>query len=176
MKDHDPRCEGGNDQKVFDDVAKHGWHVVKILEQAKVPGWAFSIGLYKNFKHPEIIVFGLAHDVMHFMINSIGEEVRSGKRFEEGRQYPDLIETYECTFKTVSVVWHYPFLGYADWFYKGIDYPVLQCIWPDKRSLYPWDAEFNSNWSWAQPLLYFDDPVSARTTELLRSMDVDFTD
>lgn len=53
MTEHDPRCEGGNHQKVFDDVAKHGWHVVKVLEQAKVPGWAFSIGLYKNFKHPE---------------------------------------------------------------------------------------------------------------------------
>jgi hypothetical protein len=170
---HDPRCEGLNDQKVFDDVAKHGWHVVKILDQANVPGWAFSIGLYKNFKHPEIIVFGLELDLMHSIINTIGYDIRSGKQFEDGKQYADLIEAYDCTFKPVNVVWHYPFLGYADWFYDGTEYPVLQCIWPDKKSLYPWDVGFDPDWLWAQPLLYFDEPVSARTTDLLRSLDGD---
>src|SRR5262249_26135639 len=100
--------------------------------------------------------------------------VRAGKRFESDEQYSELIEAYSCTFKPVHVVWHYPFLCYADWFYKGTDYPVLQCIWPDKKSHYPWEAGFDPTWLQDQPLLYFDEPVSARTTDLLRSMDVDF--
>jgi hypothetical protein len=150
MAEHDPRCDV-SDQKVLDDVAQHGWHVMKVLELSDLPGWACSIGLHHNFNHPEVVVFGLNSDLMHSIIKSVCDNVRSGKRFEDGRQYPELIEAYSCTFKTVNVVWYYPFLGYANWFYKGTDYPVLQCIWPDKKSLYPWEPGFNRNWQSAQP-------------------------
>jgi hypothetical protein len=172
MTEHDPRCDI-SEQKVLDDVAQHGWHVVKILELEDSPGWAFSIGLYKNFNHPEIVVFGLNPDLMHSIINSVGDDVRSGKRFEDGKQYPELIEAYSCIFKTVNVVWYQPFLGYANWFYQGTDYPVLQCIWPDKQSLYPWDADFNPNWLYAQPLLFHTEPSCALATDFLRTINAD---
>jgi hypothetical protein len=175
MAEHDPRCDV-SEQKVLDDVAQHGWHVMKVLEQSNSPGWAYSIGLYRTFNHPEIIVFGLNFDLMHSIINSVGNDVRSGKRCEDNRQYSELIEAYSCMFKTVNLVWYYPFLAYANWFYKGMDYPALQCIWPDKKSLYPWEAGFNPAWLPAQPLLFFDEPVSARTTDLLASMNLDAGD
>jgi hypothetical protein len=75
MKEHDPRCEGVNDEKVLADVAQYGWQVVKVLEKDETPGWAFSIGLHRNFKHPEVVVFGLDSDLMHSVINSIGDEI-----------------------------------------------------------------------------------------------------
>jgi hypothetical protein len=171
MDEHDPRCEGGNDEKVFTDVAEYGWHVVRVLEKSETPGWAFSIGIYRNFNHPEVVVFGLNGDLMHSVINSIGEDVRTGKRFEVDGHYPDLIEAYSCTFKPVSPVWYYDFLGYANWFYKNQTYPVLQCIWPDRNGRYPWESEFNPNWLWAQPLLFHDQADQARTVELLKSME-----
>ena len=173
MKEHDPRCEGIDEQKILDDVAQYGWHVLKIFGPPESPGWAYSIGLYHNFRHPEIVVFGLNDALMHSMINFVGDEVRSGKRFEDGKQYPDLIEAYSCIFKPVHIVWYYPFLASANWFYKGMDYPAMQCVWPDKQSLYPWENGFNPDWQWAQPLLFHDNPASARTTDLLRSMDLD---
>jgi Domain of unknown function (DUF4262) len=169
--EHDPRCEGTNDEKVLADVADYGWHVVKIFETNETPGWAFSIGLYQNFKHPEAIVFGLNDELMHSVINSIGEDVRAGKSFEIDGKYTDLIDEYSCIFKPVNNVWYYHFLGYANWFYESEDYPVLQCIWPDRNSSYPWEPEFNRNWLWAQPLLFYNDPESARTAELLKSME-----
>jgi hypothetical protein len=92
MDEHDPQCEGGNDAKVLVDVAEYGWHVVRILEKSQTPGWAFSIGMYRNFNHPEVVVFGLDGDLMHSVINSIGEDVRAGKRFEVDGNYPDLIK------------------------------------------------------------------------------------
>src|SRR6266576_3520794 len=121
MAEHDHGCDV-SDQKILDDVAQYGWHVMKVRELSDAPGWAYSIGLYRTFNHPEIVVFGLNADLMHSMINFMGTDIRSGKRFEEGKPYSDLIEAYSCTFKPVSVIWHYPFLGYADWFYQGIDY------------------------------------------------------
>ena len=168
--EHDPRCEGLDDEKLLADVREYGWHVLKIFEKDETPGWAFSIGLHKNFNHPEIVVFGLSDRLMPSVINSIGEGVRSGKSFAVDGLYPDLIDTYSCTFKPVNRVWYYDFLGYANWFYKGQNYPALQCIWPDKNHYFPWEPEFNPNWVWAQPLLFNEDPDSARTVALLQSM------
>jgi hypothetical protein len=94
MTEHDPRCGGVNDQQLLGDVADYGWHVLKVLDQPDVPGWAYSVGLYQNFAHPEVIVFGQDIDLMHSMIHAIGDSVRSGKTFEVERQYPDLIDAY----------------------------------------------------------------------------------
>src|SRR5262245_49348918 len=151
---HDPRCEGLDDEKLLADVEEYGWHVVKVLDPDDNPDWAFSVGLYKTFKHPEVVVFGLDHELMHIVINAIGEQVREGKRFAVDGLYSDLIDAYECTFKPVNQVWYHHFLGYANWFYQDEDYPALQCIWPDKNSRFPWDPKFNPNWVWAQPLLF----------------------
>jgi uncharacterized protein DUF4262 len=167
---HDPRCEGLNDEKLISDVKKYGWHVVKILEKDETPGWAFSVGLFRNFNHPEIIVFGLNDEVAHYLINAIGEQVRAGKTVSVDGLYPDLIDTYSCTFKPVNEVWYDDFLGYANWFYGEQNYPVLQCIWPDKRHRFPWDPQFNPAWLWAQPLLFNEEVHSARTAALLQSM------
>lgn len=171
MTDHDPRCEGIDDAKLLADVEEYGWHVVNILEKDDTPGWAFSVGLHENFNHPEIVVFGLNVDVMHSMINAIGDDVREGKTFAIDELYPELIESYSCTFKPVNQVWYYDFLGYANWFYQNRDYSALQCIWPDRNGRFPWEPEFNPNWLWAQPLLFCDEPVTARTVHLLESME-----
>jgi hypothetical protein len=106
MTEHDPRC-AVSDQQILDDVTNHGWHVMNVLDLPDSPGWAYSIGLYQNFKHPEVVVFGLTADLMHSIINSVGDDVRSGKCFEDGKQYPELIEAYDCVFRTMDVVWYH---------------------------------------------------------------------
>ena len=171
MQDHDPRCEGADDAKVLADIHEYGWHVVAIPEVDETPGWAFSIGLYKSFGHPEIILFGLDLELMHSIINTIGDSVKAGIKFEVDGRYNDLIDTYACTFKPVLPVWYYDFLGYANWFYKETDYPVLQCFWPDKQHRYPWETHFEPNWIGAQPLLFYEQSDRARTTALLKSME-----
>jgi len=171
MREHDPRCEGADDQKLLRDVADYGWHVIKVLDQAGAPGWAYSIGLFHNFGHPEIIVFGEGLDLMHSIINSIGDDVRSGKTFEVDKQYPDLIEDYSCTFKRVAQIWHDFFLAFASRFYKGTEYPVRQCFWPDFDNRFPWEAGFSEDLVSTQPLLFSDDIASARVNGLVTSLE-----
>ena len=170
MKTHDPRCQV-DDQKILDDVDRDGWHVLNVLDRSTSPGWAFSIGFYRTFGHPEVVVFGLNNELNQSVINSIGEDLRSGKTYPIDAPYPELIEGFDCILKHVNTLWYPDFLGYADWFYKGTDYPALQCIWPDKNGRYPWEDSFNPDWKWAQPLLYAEDVESARTSELLKTME-----
>ena len=175
MTNHDSRCSGGAnaDQKLLDDVVKYGWHVMRVLETPETPSWAYSVGLYKTFRHPEILVFGLDLDLMHYMINTIGEGVRQGKFFEVDGRYADLIEAYECTLKPVRTKWYPSFLGFASWFYYGAEYPVLQCFWPDFDGSYPWEPKFDRELSSAQPLLFHEDPTVAQVGRLIDDVDLE---
>jgi hypothetical protein len=91
-----------HDRKLLADVQVHGWHVIGVEEDEEGPGFAYSIGLYRTFGHPEIIVVGLRVQVMHRMINVVGEEVRSGKKFGHLDESGDVLDGYNVAFRTVE--------------------------------------------------------------------------
>lgn len=158
------------ERQVYDDIKSHGWHVVKVNESDGTGGWAFSIGLHVTLGHPEIVIFGLPEKVMHVVINKIGEDIRRGSRYEDGQSYGGLLEGYECRFQGVSQRWYRPFLGYAVWYYDNLEFPVLQCVWPDKDGRWPWDATSEVDWSTLQPLLSRVDAQAAGAVAWLESM------
>jgi len=159
------------DRQVLNDIAEYGWHVVKVLEEGDTPGWAFTIGLTKNYGHPEIVVFGLNGSVSHGLLNIAGEKVKNGESLASGSVVTGLLEGYECILREVKSRWYGPFLGTAIWYYLGCEFPALQCIWPDKSGKYPWHEEFRESWRWAQPLLYAEDPVEANAEALLETLE-----
>jgi hypothetical protein len=138
------------DEKVKADVEEFGWHVIKAEEDASGPGFAFTIGLTHNFGRPELIVFGLPPDVMHQILNLAGDNIRAcTEKFESGMKTTELLEGYAWAFIEFPKSSYHDFLGYAIWFYKGEEFDVLQCVWPDKAGRFPWEAgvldEFKKN-------------------------------
>jgi hypothetical protein len=158
-----------SDRKAIYDVNTHGWHVQIVLPDGANPGWAYSIGLFHTFRHPEILVFGLDGDLMHQLINHVGREARDGHRFQPEREYGDIIEKYRCTFRPVHASWYQHILCRATWFYKGSAFPTLQLIWPDRAQRYPWDPDFEAKFLRDQPLLFHASPEKARAIQLLGS-------
>ena len=158
------------DRRLLRDVRDSGWHVVLVPEEDGTPGWAFSVGLYSSFSAPEVIVFGLDLDVSHHLINTVGEWAKSGSPATEYQSRPDLIDEYVCTFRTVAPQWYKPFVGAACWYYRSANFPLLQCLWPDRSSRYPWSRDFQKSWKWAQPLLYNSSRRGARVHALLKSL------
>jgi uncharacterized protein DUF4262 len=43
-----------HERKAVADVKKHGWHVLKVLEDDRGPAFAYTVGLYHSFGHPEL--------------------------------------------------------------------------------------------------------------------------
>jgi len=162
-----------SDRKLLSDIDRVGWHVVMIPEEDGTPGWSFSVGLFKSFNHPEVVVFGLPLELSEQVINGIGADIQKGKTFESGQEYPEILDGVLCTFRPVVRRWYRPFLGYAGWYYRGPEFPVLQCIWPDKQQHYPWHPKFKKAWLGAQPLLFEQEPEPARVVRLLESMGVE---
>ncbi|WP_158265276.1 DUF4262 domain-containing protein [Blastopirellula marina] len=146
-----------SDRKLLADIQEFGWHLVAIQDDEEGPAYVFSVGLYHTLGHPEICIFGLSDvQIMGQIINDIGDRVRAGRSFADGDVSTEILADYSCMFRKVSPSWYREYFGYDRWYYEGDDFPLLQCVWPDKSGYYPWQAEYNSQLLWAQPIL--DEP------------------
>ena len=86
----------------------------------------------------------------------VGEEVRSEKQFKHLDESGDLLDGYIVAFRTVERRHYRDFVGYARWFYRGDDFPTLQCVWPDSHHRYPWHPEVLPAFIRRQPVLSTD--------------------
>jgi hypothetical protein len=152
MKRELPIPEDDVERRVLNDVAVSGCHVIKVMEDASGPGFAYSVGLFHNFDHPEILIVGLDLDLMHGIINNLRDDIRSGARFESKRRVAGILEGFDCEFRDVAASHYRGLLGCALWLYGGTDFPALQCVWPDMKGHFPWEADFNAKLKSRQPI------------------------
>lgn len=146
---HDAEAE----KQIISDVEQYGFHVAIVPGDGYSPTFAYTIGLYKSYGYPELICFGLSHDLMHSMFWTAKELFDTQPVPDLAVGYPDFIGDFDVRFLTVDKVRYTDYFGYGHWFYHGWDFPVLQIVWPDKQALYPWEEGFNPDWKWGQPLL-----------------------
>ena len=141
----------------FDTTLKHvnefGLTVIHVIADEKGPGFSYSIGLYKNYNHPEIIMIGLKRETMHVIINNIAEDIKKGKIYIPFLAYDDILNDYECFFIEVKKDNYIDYVGQAINFYKSDDFPLLQCVYPDKSGVYPWQDEWHKSLKNVEPLL-----------------------
>jgi hypothetical protein len=148
------------ERSVLGHIETHCWNVTNIRGEDGSPGWAFTIGLYENYRHPEVIIFGMSEESRHSILNWIGENVKDGKSFTLNEEHDWVLEGYNCWSREVVKTWYKDLVGWAIWFYGSSDFPVVQYIWPSRTGAYPWepDAAFFA----PQPLLYEENILSAR--------------
>jgi hypothetical protein len=130
---------------------QYGWFINRIAEDASGPGFAYTFGLYEEFAHPEIIIFGLAGETMHRLINDLGKQVRSGAKYSAGDRTSDLLKGYTCAFGTVNPLQYCKSCSWTVWFYESNRFRALQLFWPDKRNRFPWEPEFDEQLRDRQP-------------------------
>ena len=144
-----------SDKKLIQGIEENGWHVMKVMGEGKDPKFAFSIGLYETFGHPEILFIGLEFELMHILINNIGDDIRSGKKYESGQFYSGILDGFDCLMIDVAKENYLDYLGYAMWYYrrKNKEFPVLQCLYPTVKGIYPWDDKWPKEIKNLQPIL-----------------------
>jgi hypothetical protein len=140
-----------HERDVLQRRERNGWFVNWILVDEAGPGFAYSFGLYEEFNHPEIILFGLAGDTMQALINAIGRHVKEGATFSVGDTDSNLLEGYTCAFRAVHPRQFRVTCTWTLWFYEHYNFPVLQLFWPDKQNKLPWEDGFNEQLRSLQP-------------------------
>ena len=149
-----PEPEHEADKVLFRNVRNHGCHIVGIPDA--VPPFAFSIGLFLNYGHPELIIFGQRSENAQAIINLVRDRAAEGRKFVDGDISGDLLENgYKLGFWQVPFKAYPEYLGTAIWFYSKsrLAFPCLQVIWQDVNRRFPWEGECISDVKADQPLL-----------------------
>jgi hypothetical protein len=102
--------------------------------------WAFSVGLFHTWQHPEVIVFGLDDSSLINAVSLVGKGIAAGRSFEPGKEYAGIVEDRTVRFVRACMDWYPIFLGYAQWFYRSAKFPLLQLVWPDHLRRFPGDS------------------------------------
>jgi len=139
--------------KLTDDIVKYGFGVIMVPQTNYLPSFAYTVGLWKSYKHPELISLGLPIDILHTMLNTVVFEVIKKKRIEIGRNYHDILEKYPVQFLTVDKRNIPDYFGQAINYYQTVDFPALQLIWPDDKGIFPYESDFREDLIYLQPLL-----------------------
>jgi len=141
------------------DVAQHGFHLAAVPGAPGRAAHAFSVGLFRSWDHPEIVILGLADADLREAIVRAAELVRDGERFEHGDLAEGLVERRAVAFRRVGPR-HYPAnLGHAVWYHGGTRFPALQAVWADEAGRFPWDRWCARESRDAQPVLYEPEPA-----------------
>lgn len=148
-----PTTEDDFDRKLLADIARVGWSVLGIEADEDGPDFAYSLGIFHTLAAPEILIMGLKMPTAQRLINDMGDAIRSGRSFEAGRQYDDIAEGLPLAFVAVSRALYREYVGYARWFYGGSEFPLLQCVWPDKKGRFPWQPRYDVRFFQKQRIL-----------------------
>ena len=139
---------------ILDNIEKYGCHLALLEPDNYLPGFVYSIGLFKRYGHPELICFGLKTEVMSAILNHACDLIKNGETLSTNTLYSGFLEGYEIQFLQVDKEYYPSYVGYAGWFYDmSFDFPLLQLVWPDKQHKFPWEDTFNPDWKFKQPLL-----------------------
>lgn len=148
-----------SDLRVIADVAQSGLYVVCGAAIGGAPAFAFSIGLFRTFDHPEVAIFGLASAALEAAVRRIGERVRAGERFEDNDVVDGVVEGRAVAFRRIVPRHYPPYLGYAVWYHGGARFPALQATWSDPAGHFPWERWFPRELRDVQPVLFEPEPA-----------------
>ena len=118
--------------KLTDDILKYGFEVIMVPKTNYLPSFAYTVGLWKSYKHPELISLGLPIDILHTMLNTVVFEViKREKLIEIGRNYHDILEKYPVQFLTVDNRNIPDYFVLAIFYYQSVDFLSFILIWDD---------------------------------------------
>lgn len=142
------------------NVENHDCQVTYVFDPAgEHESFSYSAGLPVSVGQPDVIVFGLPKDLMHFMINEVAAQYRKGLVLTEGQIIEGLIAGYPCVARRVLNENLADYFNSAMWVHRReLGRPMetaFQIVWPGvEQRLFPWDDGCDEAVYAAQPPLY----------------------
>lgn len=140
-------------KKLSADIEKFGWAVILLEATDYLPSCAYTVGLWKNYNHPEIISFGLTTKTLHLILSCAGAIVKAGHANEVGKKYDDFFENCDTQFVEVDGKNIVDYFGHAISFYNTSEFSAIQLIWTDRNNKFPWEEEYEQEFKYRQPIL-----------------------
>lgn len=131
-----------NERKCLEDVKNHGLHIMHVFEDEENPRFSYTVGLYENYLHPEIIIIGLKHELAHLLLHNAAYDIKKGTSYTSGEFHEGILDDFLCYFGDVPRSYYEEYVGWALWFYEGRDFPLIQCVYPTVAGKFAWEKDF----------------------------------
>lgn len=141
-------------RQLVNTADRHGAAVIQVEGDDEHAPHAFSVGAWRRFGKPELVVIGLPLEVAQSVINIYVGRVAQGERFSIGTPYEGFLEECPVVLEKVAAE-HYPtYLGSAVLVYDGLDFPAHQMLvsLPDAHT-FPWQPDAPEGFADFQPVL-----------------------
>lgn len=135
-----------------------GWALEPVAARVDVdppvPPYAYTIGFGAAFGFPDIVVVGLTPVAIRGLIDLVTELLRGGTEIPIGVELLGLFDNdLRCVFAPVDLAeWGWMFEVATAW-YRGVEHPVVQLLWPDRNGFLPTEPGFDRRVIAAQPVI-----------------------
>ena len=150
---------------IVENIDTYGWHLTFVSDSdpdSLDPSFGYTVGFPKSFNAPDIIIFGLPHEVVHPVLREMFSQIEAGEVVEDGKRWAGLLEGFDCiTRKAVHPDLFEEYALSSDWHWKHEGHEgfpeVYQLVWPgSQQGLFPWEDGCVESVSVAQPALWLD--------------------
>ena len=142
------------DRRTIDSVLEHGWQVILVAADADCsdpthhdhsdddhgapgPVFAYTVGLGHRFGHPELLMSGLDHGVMHRALNDVVRRIMNGRRLAAGDALEDVLAGVPVAFEQVAEGALRETVTWSGWFHRRKP-EALAVVWPDTNGVFAW--------------------------------------
>lgn len=128
--------------KVYNNIKNNGYHTTAVLEEIDFTPFAYSTGIFQNFKIPELFISGLGPNLSGELIESYVNKFK----FSEvplNRKIQNLSDRFAVYFINLknSDIADYALTSVK--FYEDRTYEYLQLIFPDLNGKFPNEIGYN---------------------------------
>ena len=156
-----PRTE--YEKELVGTIGTYGWQITSVFDpKRKDPPFTYSVGINESLNKPDVIIIGIHPQTAKNIINLYGDGLRiDAEKYQRGGVYSDLLPGFGVCFIDANDDAKTNYTLSCKWYYGGIGFDLIQCVWQSEDHIWPWDDE-------ADDQLKFDQPLFGEKPKVLR--------
>lgn len=141
------------EQMILDNICRYGWHSNSVGTALDASIFAYTVGFFHSYRHPELLVFGLTPESAHGLFTAAARMIARGRALDTSTPTEELLVARACIPVDVPRRFYAEFATSARWYYNGNRFPMYQVVWPSDDGLYPWNPKAPDAFVREQPVL-----------------------
>lgn len=128
-----------HEKKLVHDVQEHYVHIILVNagETPDQPAFGYTVGLWHQARHPELVMTGQKPELMHAALSAATDWVRAGHRLEPGSSIEGVIGGFPVAVEDLTKEAIAATVTFSGWFHRRTP-DALQLVWTDLNGIWPW--------------------------------------
>lgn len=129
-------------KRVYDNIENIGYHTTAVMEEINFTPFAYSTGIFENFKIPELFISGLGPNLSGELIKQYSEKFKFGK-VPLNEKIVNLSDRFPIYFIKVNNNDLAEYVHTSIKFYENRNYEYLQLVFPNLNGNFPSETNYD---------------------------------